>query len=283
MFEPLHGHHSIRSVVIRATGSGSMMETDRPNLQREYANRWKSVLPAEQVSQQIQIAVGVVAKVPGSDEPEPLAPTQYADYTPSGEAAWWMELGHNVVTIGTSQYTNWSSIWGKTTGLLTHVGKTLGSGHPMGQIHTLELTYDDMFVWNRNDASDICAPEQAIDGNWMPKRAKSAKEWHSGQGWIDDPSGKRILERFQISGVIAQAVNGDSRPAITIQTTAIQGFGGRKPIFELAKCSSTLHEINSDRSVGAHRIGNDLHDRTKRLLHELLVPTMSNRIGLEVK
>ena len=283
MFEPLRGDHSIRSVVIRATGRGHMVEADRPNIQREYAKRWKSVLPAEQVSQQIQIAVGVVAKVAGSDEPEPLAPTQYADYTPSGEAAWWMELGNNMVTIGTSRYTKWSGIWQKATELLKHVGETLEGRHPMGQILTLELTYDDLFIWNGDEASDICVPNQVINESWMPEEAKGGKEWHSGQGWIVDPSGQRILERFQISGVMVKIQNGESHPAIMIQTTAIQGFGGREPIFELAKCSSKLHEVNSGRTPGAHHIGNDLHERTKRLLHKLLVPEMSQRIRLTIK
>ena len=280
MFKPLHGNHSIQSVLIRATGGGPMMESDRPNLQRGYVNRWKAVLPAKQESQQIQITLGVGARVSGSDSPEPLAPTMYVEYTSSGEAAWWMEVGHNMITIGTTIYTNWLDIWRKATGLLEHVGKTLGSEHPMGKILTLELTYEDVFMWDDDSASDTYTPEQVIKEDSIPDQAKGSKEWHSGQGWVVDPSGERTLERFQISGVMAQSEDEESRPAIVIHTTATRGFGGSKPIFELAKCSRKLHAINSGRVASAHNIGNDIHDRTKQMLHRLLTPRMSQDIGL---
>lgn len=278
MFEPLHAGHSVRSVIIRATGSGSMMETERPNLQQEYVKRWKSVLPAEQVAQQIQVTVGVTAKIAGSDDPQPLAPTLYVDYTPSGVAAWWMEIGAGVVTIGTNQYTRWSDIWGKATGLLKHVGEMMGAGHPMGQIRSLDLTYEDMFVLRSDDASANCVPEQVISEQWIPDKAKDSKEWHTGQGWVDDPTGKRILERFQISGVVVQE-DGVSRPAITIQTTAIQGFGDRFPILKLTDGFRHLFDVN-DGSPTGQGMGNELHQRTSGLLKKLLVPQMAQRIGL---
>ena len=281
MFEPLHAGHSVRSVIIRATGSGNMMETERAHLQQEYAKRWKSVLPAEQVAQQIQVTVGVTARIAGSDDPLPLAPTLYVDYTPSGAAAWWMEIGTGIVTIGTNQYTRWSDIWHKAIGLLKHVGDMMGAGHPMGQIRSLELTYEDMFVLRNNDTNAGCLPDQVIKEQWIPDKAKDSKEWHIGQGWVEDPTDKRILERFQISGVIVEE-SGASLPAITIQTTAIQGFGDRRPILKLTDSFRHLYDVNDGSPTGPG-IGDELHQRTKDLLKHLLVPEMARRIGLTQK
>ena len=278
MFEPLHAGHSVRSVIIRATGSGNMMETERAHLQQEYAKRWKSVLPAEQVAQQIQVTVGVTARIAGSDDPLPLAPTLYVDYTPSGAAAWWMEIGTGIVTIGTNQYTRWSDVWHKAIGLLKHVGDMMGAGHPMGQIRSLELTYEDMFVLRNNYTNASRLPDQVIKEQWIPDKAKDSKEWHTGQGWVEDPTDKRILERFQISGVIVEE-SGTSRPAITIQTTAIQGFGDRRPILKLTDSFRHLYDVNDGSPTGPG-IGDELHQRTKGLLKHLLVPEMAQRIGL---
>ena len=278
MFEPLHAKHSVSSVIIRATGSGGMMETERPNLQREYAKRWKSVLPAEQVAQQIQVTVGVTAKVAGSDDPQPLVPTLYAHYTPSGVAAWWMEIGAGVVTIGTSQYTRWADVWRKATGLLKHVGEMMGAEHQMGRIRSLDLTYEDLFVFRDDDAGASCTPSQVIREQWIPDKARESREWHTGQGWVDDPTGKRILERFQISGLVVQD-NGASCPAIKIETTAIQGFGGHVPILNLTDSFRLLYDVNDSCPTGQD-MGDELHQRTNSLLKNLLVPQMSQRIGL---
>lgn len=253
-----------------------MQETERHHLRQEYTKRWQAILPAEQVAQQLNVTIGVTAHLVGADEQHPLAPTLYADYTPSGAAAWWMEIGQGVVTIGTSQYTRWDDIWRKTVGLLRHVGEVLGASHPMGHIRSLELTYEDLFVWR---GGEECAPDQVIKLQWMPERKqKAAKEWHTGQGWVDDPQGKRILERFQVSGVVVKEGE-EHHPAVAIQTTAIQGFGNQHQILGLHESFRPIYEVGKGGNSGL-AVGDGLHKRTSRLLKDLITPQMARQIGL---
>ena len=260
-----------------------MLEDERPKLEREHAKRWAPILPASRIAQRIDVTVGPTAKVAGAeDPPQALAPTLYADYARSGVAAWWMEIGPGaVVTVGTSEYTRWRDVWGKASRLLQQVGEALGAGHPMGHVRSLELTYEDEFVPKAGSGASDCAPEQIIDTAWMPKQVGASQEWHAGQGWVVDPTGKRLLERFQVAGVVRQDQDGRKRPAITIQTTAVQGFGNQCEMLSLSESFKHLSAVHGDGLTGTGMsVGEALHASTSRLFKSLLCPTMAARIDL---
>ena len=260
-----------------------MLEDERPQLEREYAKRWESILPASRIAQGIEVTLGPTAKVAGAeDPPQALAPTLYADYGRTGVAAWWMEIGPGAaVTVGTSEYARWGDFWGKASRLLQQVGDALGAGHPMGRVRSLELTYEDEFVAKVGGEGQDCAPEQVIDMAWMPKQVGAGQEWHAGQGWVTDPTGKRMLERFQVAGVVRREQDGCKRPTITIQTTAVQGFGNQCEILSLSESFKHLSALGGDGLTGIGKsVGDALHASTGRLFKSLLCPTMAKRIGL---
>ena len=274
MFKPLHQDHAIESVILRLTGSGEMVEHERERLNDGYEKYWKAALPTVKQTQIMEIAVGPTPLVDG--RPKPLAPTQYIEFMRTGKAAWWMEIAGPNVTIGCAQYGGWESVSKKAYELFANVGKTLGNAHPLAQIRSAELTYQDLLIWH--GTGDSYDPKLSIRKERIPAAARNSKEWHIGEGWIEDPAGERILERFQI-GAELRRQGSKARPVIQIATTAIWGFGATSARLKLDRAFGNIHSVG-----GAERNGravyDKLHDRTDALFGSLVTEEVATRIGL---
>lgn len=275
MFKPLHQDHAIESVTFRLTGSGEMAEHERTILDGGHEKYWKPVLPSVNQAQVLEIALGPTPLVDG--RPKRLAPTQYVEFTRTGQAAWWMEIAGTLITVGCTQYGGWQSASEKAYGLFDGLGKTLGDAHPLGQIRSAELTYQDLFVWHGTD--DAYDPKLAIRKDRMPKDAKNSKEWHLGEGWVEDPDGQRILERFQIGAELRQ--EGDqTRPIIQVVTTATWGFGATNAPLRLGRAFGSIQSVDRKESDGRD-IYDRLHRRTHALFGTLITEEVAERIGLD--
>ena len=274
MFKPLHQDHAIESVILRLTGSGEMTEQERPRLEEGYEKYWKAVLPNEQRAQIMEIAMGPTPLVDG--RPKPLAPTQYIEFMRTGKAAWWMEMAGTDITIGCAQYGGWESVSKKAYELLASVGKALGNAHPLAQIRSAELTYQDLFIWHDTVAS--YDPKLSIREERIPKAARNSKEWHIGEGWVEDPEGKRILERFQI-GAELRGEGSQMRPVIQVVTTAIWGFGATSARLKLDRAFGNIHSVDGIESDG-RAVFDELHERTHARFASLITEEVAVRIGL---
>ena len=270
MFKPLHQDHAVESVIFRLTGSGEMTENERGSLDEGYQKYWRTVLPKVNQAQVMEIAMGPTPLVEG--RPKPLAPTQYVEFMRTGKAAWWMDIDRTTITVGCAQYGGWESVSRKAYELFGSVGKTLGTAHPLAQIRSVELTYQDLLVWE--GADDVYAPELAIQENRIPKKARKSKEWHTGEGWVEDPAGERILERFQIGAEL----RGGGDPVVQVVTTAIWGFGKMDARLNLNRAFGSIHPVG-DNSDG-RAIYESLHRRTHALFGNLIAPDVAVRIGL---
>ena len=274
MFKPLHQDHAIESVILRLTGNGKMMEHERANLDEGYGKYWKAVLPTVSQAQVMEIAMGPTPLV--EDRVKPLAPTRYCEFMRTGKAAWWMEIAEQTITIGCAQYGGWKSVSEKAYELFASLGKTLGNTHPLAQIRSAELTYEDLLVWG--GADDAYDPKLAIREKRIPARVGNSKEWHVGEGWIEDPEGERILERFQIGAELRREGN-LIHPIIRVTTTAIWGFGGTSDHLKLDRAFGNIRSVDGKGNDG-RTVYEKLHERTHMLFGDLITEEIASRIGL---
>ena len=274
MFKPLHQDHAIESVILKLTGSGEMTEHERANIDEGYEKYWKAVLPTVNQLPLMEIAIGPTP-LP-EDRVKPLAPTRYVEFMRTGKAAWWMEIVGPTITIGCTQYGGWKSVSRKAYELFAGLGKTLGNAHPLAQIRSAELTYQDLLVWD--GADDAYDPKSAIRENRIPEQATGSKEWHVGEGWVEDPEGKRVLERFQI-GAELRGEGNRMRPIIQVVTTAIWGFGETRTRLKLDRAFENIQSVDGKDKDG-RAVYEGLHGRTHALFGNLITEEMARRIGL---
>lgn len=274
MFMPLHQDHAIESVIFRLTGSGEMTEHERPILNEGYEKFWKAVLPKVNQAQVMEIAMAPTLL--GEEAPKPLAPTQYVEFMRTGKAAWWMEIAGPTITVGCAQYGGWNSASNKAYELFASLGKTLGSLHPLAEIRSVELTYQDLLVWNA--ATKDYDPKIAIREGRIPAKARESKEWHLGEGWVEDPAGERILERFQI-GAELRGGQSQRRPIVQVVTTAIWGFGATSARLKLSRAFGNIQSVDGKDNDG-RAIYDGLHQRTHTLFGSLITDDVAGRIGL---
>ena len=274
MFKSLHQDHAIESVIFRITGSGEMAEHERSILNQGYEKFWKAVLPTVNQAQVMEIAMAPTLLVEGA--PKPLAPTQYVEFMRTGKAAWWMEIAGPTITVGCAQYGGWNSASNKAYGLFAGLGRTIGNLHPLAEIRSVELTYQDLLVWNGADKN--YDPKIAIREGRIPAKARESKEWHIGEGWVEDPEGKRILERFHI-GAELRGGRSQTCPIVQVVTTAIWGFGETNARLNLDRAFGNVQPVDGKGSDG-RAIYDDLHQRTHALFGNLITEEIASRIGL---
>ncbi len=275
MFKPLHPDHAIETMILRLTGSGEMTEHERAILDGGYEKYWKAVLPTVNQTPVMEIAMGPTPLV--DERPKPLAPTQYIEFMRTGKAAWWMEIVGPTITIGCAQYGGWKSVSRKAYELFASLGKTLGDAHALAQIRSVELTYQDLLVWH--GADDAYDPKLAIRTEWIPTQATRSKEWHIGEGWVENPEGERILERFQIGAELRREGN-RIRPIIQVVTTAIWGFGETSARLKLDRAFGNIHSVDGNDSDG-RVICDGLHRRTHALFGNLITEETARQVGMK--
>lgn len=274
MFVPLHQDHAIEAVNFRLTGSGEMTEHERPILNEGYERFWKAVLPKVNQAQVMEIAMAPTLLE--EEAPKPLAPTQYVEFMRTGKAAWWLEIAGPTITVGCAQYGGWSSASNKAYELFASLGKTLGNAHPLAEIRSVELTYQDLLVWS--GADEDYDPKIAIREDRIPAKARESKEWHIGEGWVEDPAGERILERFQIGAGLREG-RSQLRPIVQVVTTAIWGFGATSARLKLGIAFGNIQSVDGKDNDG-RAIFDGLHQRTHALFGSLITDDVAGRIGL---
>lgn len=248
-----------------------MAEHERATLDDGYQKYWKAVLPTMTQAQVIKIVVGPTPINDGT--PKPLVPTIYVEFMRTGKPVWWMEIDGLTITIGCAQYGGWQSVSRKAYGLFAGVGKTLGS-HPLALIRSAELTYQDLLVWD--GPKDAYDPKLAIQEKRIPEQARDSTEWHVGQGWVADPEGERILQRFHVGAL--RSDENHRRPIIRVLTTAIWGFGATGTPMRLDEAFQDGHsDIGNERGRAVY---DDLHRRVHVLFGNLITKRVAERIGL---
>ena len=207
---------------------------------------------------------------------KPLAPTHYVEFMRTGKTAWWMEIIGPTITIGYAQYGGWKSASRKAYELFASLGKTLRNAHPLAQIRSAELTYQDLLVWDCTD--DAYDPKLAIRENRIPAQSRGSKEWHMGEGWVEDPEGERILERFHIGAELRKEGN-RIHPIIQAVTTAIWGFGKTSVRLKLDRAFGNIPFVDG-KDNDRRAVYEELHGRTHALFGNLITEEIAGRIGL---
>ena len=275
MFRPLYKELSIQSVRLCLIGAGELAETDRLTIQKGYEEQWGAALPKEHVGGTMQITVGPEGV--SAQAAKSFAPTQYVEYTRAGEPVWWMELANNHAIIGCTKYSGWEKVGRKAYALFDALGKTLRADHPFGTVMSAELTYEDVFLWE--GGPNGYDPREVVREEWIPHDREAGMEWHAGQGWVRDPDGRRILERFQVGGVIGKGRT-DPQPAILITTTVLEGFGTNETLTTLSRGFGHMHLVGDGPRTG-RKICDELHERAKNVFRRLVTDDTARRVGLD--
>ncbi|MBB3594347.1 uncharacterized protein (TIGR04255 family) [Rhizobium sp. BK529] len=172
----------------------------------------------------------------------------------------------NAITWQTTQYVRWATFKSQMDGLIQPL---LNEYMNIVELGTAKVEYWDRFIWT-GDWNDLDVSQLLKDGNdFVPTRVKSAlKEWHAHSGWFDFEDSFRRLTNVNIDvvGLIREGVH---RPTIGIYTMMQDQAAENK----LSEFGSTPAEARLD----------DLHDRLKDLLSQIIIPEVCQTIGLQKK
>ena len=102
--------------------------------------------------------------------------------------------------------------------------------------------------------------------------------WHMEEGWVEDPEGERILERFQIRAEL-RGEGKRIRPIIQVVTTAIWGFGETNARLKLDRAFGNVQSVDGKDNDG-RAVYEGLHRRALALFGNLITEEMAGRIGL---
>lgn len=277
-FRTRHKEHSITQVSMRLETQAPLWEDERQTLEKGAHRAWANILPRKEVAQVITIGPQ------RQGERQPLAATRYLQFGRDGTPSLWMGIDGNMVEVVANQYSSWTGVTNKIYQLLYMLGDIMHESHAFRKVKAVELTYEDWFIWD--DTDQPIAAEEAIREEWLPKEIDPARFWHTGQGCTDpkaDKHGKVMLDRWEASRRDQNNGAGAVEQGIRLVTTSIWGFGNTNGGgFDLKRGYGNVSMVGKGEPEGK-RIGNILHERTKRLYGGVVTNDIAERVNLYPK
>ncbi|TBB25194.1 hypothetical protein ELH51_27320 [Rhizobium ruizarguesonis] len=215
---------------------------------------WRESLPAR-VTLEIDMDLG------GRQFKAPAA--QFAFMKPDGVPAWSMLAGANKIEIECAVYSRWDRVWATCQDLFAKALEVLSVTQPQTALSVLELTTKDVFLTE----GQYDLPELFSPGKLIPEFLfKAGRLWHSHVGWFQDPEeSPRHLHNLNI----------DANMIGTGTAVSLSHFQ-QKNMPENLTCA----EMKTGGLVSLSSAMRALHDENKRIVTEILVPEMADRIGL---
>lgn len=162
-----------------------------------------------------------------------------------------------------SDYSRWDQVWTETRRWLLKIASAITRTRP---ISLVGLQYTDVFQW-RADPATLHLNEVLLEGSDLLVRNvfKTKNLWHSHHGYFEDreePMPHQLLENVNVSVT-------DNNGRRSIQIVTVHRAGLRAPIWNADELAGTLD-----------RIMNDLHQRNKAVMGNVLTPEVQQKIKL---
>jgi len=224
----------------------------------------KDLYPAINSPDMLQIRIGNQRQ--GSSSPPPVPVKQLNHYRPDGKPDWTGSFGENRILVSCHFYDSWESVW---LDAKKRLDLLLGCVDQYKNIFSIDYSVTDTFSARRADESLV--PSNLFkDNEFIAKYILKSKDnrWDFSQGWFENPTTQdQVLMRIEGQGgiendvVIASIVNLYSqRPGTKVAV---------KDLLDSVDGNSILDQVFEQ-----------FHDQNKRLLRQLLVDGLLDRMGL---
>ena len=174
-----------------------------------------------------------------------------------------LQLQRDQINIVVNDYTRWDEAWPKIENWLRILLPVILNGRPVSGVI---LQYNDIFEWRGNPADIVLSEIFRAESKYLNRDIFEAPNlWHLHQGVVftrTDPVPHQLIENVNLS---VSDIN--ARRAISIFTShhAILNT----PLWELDVAKDKLAEV-----------ADDLHERNKDVIREVLTSAVCQKIGL---
>ncbi|MCY3985133.1 MAG: TIGR04255 family protein [Roseovarius sp.] len=223
----------------------------------------EKVYPSIKNPEIIQIAIAPSGQNP---PPPPIPIKELSSYLRNGKPEWSGSYGKNEINVSCHKYKGWEQSWPEAERRLDILLDCVNSEKP---VRSVDYKITNSFNASRNDnvlnpcalfknSSDFIAPQilQLADARW-----------HFNQGWFDAAQDR--------SPEILVHINGQGR----LENDQVIANIGIHHAHRQRNKAGTLLEKFSGQSL-INQIFNDLHDKSKILLKELLTDDLVDRMDL---
>lgn len=264
-FGPINDDHAIVEVVLGLTTKRPFTNDEIELVARSH-DKWKNKLPRISKTQALEFVFGDVPLPPQVQMPPLSGGVVFDRVKPDGTLDWRLKVENNTIFVNCLSYTRWAEVWPQARALLSDVCElVVGKSN---EISGAVLQYIDIFEWK--DAPEKYDPSQALrPGSPQLLTAQRAMDhlWHSHQGWFRATKNGRSLERLHVDAV----QNESGIPIIKVDTyiqLQLVELLSREKMFAGGLIDSEYDEM---------------HERQKALLLEVVSPEMASRINLNVE
>jgi len=224
---------------------------------------WKSEFPKMSRIQTITVAVGSGP----SGLPTPPIGISFDRYKTDGSLDWRVRVGEQQIVINCLNYTRWNEVWGRAKELLRQFSDTIAA--PDNRVTGMGLQYIDVFVWEGNVEKYDVKQLLRDDSKMVPASIwDRGPLWHLYQGWFETeglPRAGRLLKRVHLD-----AIEGNSQFSVKVNNTLRLDM----------KTAAQLNKVFGGARPAIEKIYSELHVKSKRVLAELLIEEMAERIDL---
>ena len=263
-FTPINDDHAIEQVVFSLAFGRTFSKEDMSAF-RERHGLWSQELPAIREPMAVALAVETEKNLRFEQAPG----LEFAVLRPDGSAVWALRVLGPEIIIECSRYSRWARVWSTAQRFTKAALEIIANLSDPPPLVRASLGVQDAFV------APIGAHDPASllqHGPLLPEAIFSrGPNWHAHSGWFADASGHTVLHNLNIDAVGA------------LPGAPVEGAMARVAILHLLSVTRTdaqASETPDARLLWLDNLMSVLHQQNKSLIGELLIPELSQRIGL---
>jgi uncharacterized protein (TIGR04255 family) len=181
-----------------------------------------------------------------------------------GSLEWMLRIAEDIVSVHCLDYTRWDEVWQQAE---TYLTKALG--HIDGSdsfVSSIGLRCIDRFLYKDDPKQSNLTELFKQDTPYIVKTAFThGPLWHCHSGWFEGLNDLECLIQLNVNADFAN-IEGKKALSITVDHSA----------------TAILEQQASNQTTNFSPIMNQLHDKNKRLLIDLLTQKMATRINLSL-
>lgn len=187
---------------------------------------------------------------------------------PDGSLEWMLRTTENAISVHCLDYSRWNDIWARAKGYLDKAFRHLEGSDSF--IASVGLKYIDRFVCNGDPEQTRLEDLFRKETDLICKRAFSTGPlWHCHSGWFEDLriSNPKCLNQLNLDATLTN-IKGHRKLVITVDHNAVAQIPPENSNLSLLPFDAIMEE---------------LHERNKAVMAELLSEQMARKINLTSK